>query len=52
MRTWPHLLLNEPAKTLTTLAACAALRLLPDRPFDTLARVLRAPVAVSRSVVA
>ncbi len=52
MRTWPRLLLNEPAKTLTTLAACAALRLLPDRPFDTLARVLRAPVAVSRSVMA
>jgi glycosyltransferase involved in cell wall biosynthesis len=42
-RTWPMLLVREPIKTLTTFAACALLRVLPERPFGAMARILRAP---------
>jgi hypothetical protein len=45
LRAWPQLLLREPAKTLTTLIACGLLRLLPDAPFNTLARAVGAPMA-------
>ncbi len=41
--TWPNLLLREPRKTLTTLAACALLRFLPERPFRFLAQLVHAP---------
>ena len=34
LRASPTLLWREPAKTLTTIAACALLRLLPERPFS------------------
>ena len=40
---WPKLLLTEPRKTLTTLIGCAALRLIPERPFRALARLVDAP---------
>jgi glycosyltransferase involved in cell wall biosynthesis len=45
LRTWPRLVLTEPVKTLTTLAACVLLRLLPERPFAMIAGALGAPVA-------
>jgi len=45
LRAWPKLLLREPVKTLTTLGACALLRLLPVGPFNTLARAVGAPAA-------
>lgn len=45
MRTWPQLLLREPMKTLTTFGACALMRLLPEQPFNTLARAVGAPAA-------
>lgn len=43
VRTWPRLVTEEPAKTLTTLAACGLLRCLPVAPFRLLARAARAP---------
>jgi len=46
IRAWPKLLLAEPRKTLTTLAACTLLRFLPDRPFQFVARACRAPTAM------
>jgi glycosyltransferase involved in cell wall biosynthesis len=39
VRAWPSMLVKEPRKTLVTLAACAVLRILPERQF---ARVMRA----------
>ena len=45
LRAWPQLVLREPVKTLTTLIACGLLRLLPDAPFNTLARAVGAPMA-------
>ena len=45
VRTSPGLLLAEPAKTLTTLAACALLRLLPERRFSRLLARLRPALA-------
>jgi glycosyltransferase involved in cell wall biosynthesis len=43
LRTCPRLLTREPRKTLTTLLACALLRLLPEGPFHLMARALGAP---------
>jgi glycosyltransferase involved in cell wall biosynthesis len=45
LQAWPQLLLREPVKTLTTLIACGLLRLLPEVPFNTLARAVGAPTA-------
>ncbi len=41
----PSLLVLEPAKTLTTLIACALLRVLPERQFTTLLRVTKTSFA-------
>lgn len=40
VRTWPALAVTEPLKTLTTVAACAALRLMPEQGMATLLRTL------------
>jgi glycosyltransferase involved in cell wall biosynthesis len=42
---WPRLLWEEPVKTLTTLAACVAMRVLPQRGFATLLRLAGLRVA-------
>ncbi len=46
VRAWPKLLIAEPRKTLTTLAACTLLRFLPDRPFQIVARAFGAPTVM------
>jgi glycosyltransferase involved in cell wall biosynthesis len=44
IRTCPSLMITEPRKTMTTLAACAALALLPEKPFGMLLRSVRPAV--------
>jgi glycosyltransferase involved in cell wall biosynthesis len=43
---WPRLLWQEPVKTLTTLAASAALRMLPEAGFGRLLRLAKPALAV------
>ena len=45
LRLCPALLVREPVKTLTTLAACALLRLMPEAPFAAVTRAAGVPSA-------